>query len=79
MKLDEILATYRDTFGVKSERSNQIHRLACEEVDYLRTALDEARKVMEKYAEYKHSVWLNTNPQWAVDWLNKYPAPEKSK
>ena len=34
--LEIVLASYRDMFGVKTERGNEIHRLACEEVLRLR-------------------------------------------
>jgi hypothetical protein len=30
--LEIVLASYRDMFGTKTERANEIHRLACEEV-----------------------------------------------
>lgn len=34
--LDEVLEAYRDIFGVKTERANETHRRACEEVAHLR-------------------------------------------
>lgn len=34
--LDKVLAAYRDAFGVKSERANEIHRDACIDVARLR-------------------------------------------
>lgn len=34
--IDEVLESYRDMFGVKTERANQTHRLACEELARLR-------------------------------------------
>ena len=37
-ELDIVLASYRDMFGVKTERANEIHRLACQEVARLRAA-----------------------------------------
>ena len=36
--LDEVLESYRDMFGVKTDRANETHRLACEEVARLREA-----------------------------------------
>ncbi len=35
-ELDEVLKVYRDTFGIKSDRANEIHRLACIELAHLR-------------------------------------------
>jgi len=35
-ELEIVLASYRDMFGTKTERANEIHRLACEEVARLR-------------------------------------------
>lgn len=35
--LDEVLESYRDMFGVNSDRANEIHRLACIEVVELRS------------------------------------------
>jgi hypothetical protein len=35
-ELEIVLASYRDMFGVKTERANEIHRLACAEVARLR-------------------------------------------
>ncbi len=37
-ELDIVLESYRDMFGVKTDRANEIHRLACEEVARLRAA-----------------------------------------
>ena len=36
--LDDVLEAYRDMFGVKSDRANETHRLACIEVWNLREA-----------------------------------------
>lgn len=41
--LDEVLESYRDMFGVKTDRANEIHRLACEEVSRLREAVQHLR------------------------------------
>lgn len=35
--LDDVLEAYRDTFGVKTDRANETHRLACVEVSELRS------------------------------------------
>ena len=40
--LDEVLEAYRDMFGVKTDRANETHRLACEEVARLREAAQRA-------------------------------------
>ncbi len=43
--LEIVLASYRDMFGVKTERGNEIHRLACEEVLRLKNIEERTRKV----------------------------------
>ena len=43
--LEIVLASYRDMFGVKTERGNEIHRLACEEVLRLRNIEESIREV----------------------------------
>jgi hypothetical protein len=45
--IDFVLQSYRDTFGVKTEKANEIHREACVEVSNMRDAL-------EAYAEKHH-------------------------
>lgn len=40
--LDIVLASYRDMFGVKTERGNELHRDACIEVWKLRKRLEQA-------------------------------------
>jgi len=37
--LEVVLESYRDMFGVKTERANEIHRLACAEVARLRAGI----------------------------------------
>ena len=44
--LEIVLASYRDMFGVKTERGNEIHRLACEEVLRLRNIEESIREVI---------------------------------
>lgn len=43
--LEIVLASYRDTYGVRTERGNEIHRLACEEVLRLRNIEENAKEV----------------------------------
>lgn len=47
-ELDIVLASYRDMFGVKTERANEIHRLACEEVARLRAAEHRVQRTCAK-------------------------------
>ena len=49
------------------------------EIASLRADLEEARKVLERYAkekELKHN-WINTDPQWAVDYLKVHPTSQE--
>lgn len=46
-ELDIVLESYRDLFGVKTDRANEIHRLACEEVVRLREATQLENKIAE--------------------------------
>lgn len=45
--LDTVLETYRDNFGVKTDRANEIHRDACIEVAALRNGERVAALVAE--------------------------------
>jgi len=41
-ELELVLEAYRDTFGMKTERANEIHQLACEEVLHLWQAIEKS-------------------------------------
>ena len=44
--LDIVLASYRDMFGVKTDRGNELHRDACVEVWKLREAFDKGKEYL---------------------------------
>jgi len=49
--LDMVLEAYRDTFGVKTERANEIHRDACIEVAAYRDAIEALNKIIIEITE----------------------------
>lgn len=51
-ELETVLASYRDMFGAKTDRANEIHKAACIEVTRLQAIEAAAREVKKAYEPF---------------------------